>query len=265
MGALHAGHLSLVEKACSEGQFVVVTIFVNPTQFAPGEDFDKYPRQLQSDVDKVAEHSVDAIFAPRRNDMYPDGFATHVVVENLTRGLCGAHRKGHFNGVTTVVAKLFNIVGPCTAVFGRKDYQQLKVIEKMVTDLNMPVRIIGNPTVREPDGLALSSRNAYLSPGDRQRALSISRGLKRASVLFEAGERNVGKLRGEVHGSISGSVDEIDYVTAAHPDTLEALSAESLADSRLLIAVAARVGQTRLIDNTVLGEDDALGEISPSK
>lgn len=263
MGALHAGHLSLVEKAAEEGQFVVVTIFVNPTQFAPGEDFDKYPRQLRSDVEKLANYDVDVVFAPSRDAMYPPGFSTRVAVEGLTRALCGAHREGHFNGVTTVVAKLFNIIGPCRAIFGRKDYQQLQVVKKMVVDLNMPIHVIGMPTIREKDGLAMSSRNAYLSKEQRERALSISRGLLKAAALFQKGERKVGVLRAALQTSIEDAVDSIDYITATDADNLEVLSEEALVPDRVLLAVAAHVGQTRLIDNTVLGEDDILGAIRP--
>ena len=255
MGALHVGHLSLVDIAKAKSDFQVVTIFVNPTQFSPGEDYDRYPRALEKDREKLVTREVDLIFAPTRGEMYPKGYGTSVTVDRLTDGLCGKSRPGHFTGVATVVTKLFNIIGPCMAVFGRKDYQQLQVIKKLVRDLNLRVEIAEAPIVREPDGLAMSSRNAYLSEEERVRARSISRGLKAAYDLFEGGERSVGRLLEVVAGPLEKAADELDYVTGADPQTLAPLKSEQRAQETLLIAVAAKFGTTRLIDNTVLGED----------
>jgi len=257
MGALHEGHLALVDEARSRGELVVVSIFVNPTQFAPGEDFERYPRDVDADVAKLAERGASLVFTPEIDGMYPDGHATRVRVSGLTEGLCGAHRPGHFDGVTTIVAKLFNVIGPCTAIFGRKDYQQLRVIERMTRDLDLPVTVIGLPTVREPDGMALSSRNAYLSAEERGRALALARGLTRAHRLWREGERTVGALREAVAIPVGETFDDVDYVTAADPRTLEPLEDETEhGGESLLIAAAAKIGATRLIDNTVLGEDD---------
>jgi pantoate--beta-alanine ligase len=256
MGALHEGHLRLVDEARSTGGLTAVSIFVNPAQFGPGEDLERYPRDLEDDLSQLTARGADLVFAPTAGSMYPDGYATSVRVDGLTAGLCGAHRPGHFDGVTTVVSKLFNIVGPCTAVFGRKDYQQLKVIERMVRDLDLPVRVIGVPTVREPDGLALSSRNGYLSTAERGRALNLVRGLAAAHRLWDAGVRSAGELRLAVAGPVADAFDQADYVTAADPESLEPLDDGDTAGARLLIAAAVRVGTTRLIDNTVLGEDE---------
>jgi pantoate--beta-alanine ligase len=255
MGALHEGHLALVDEAGRRGDLVVVTIFVNPTQFGPGEDLDRYPRDLEGDLARLAPRGAQLVFAPARDAMYPPGHATAVRVAGLTAGLCGAHRPGHFDGVATIVAKLFALAGPCTAVFGRKDYQQLAVVRRMTADLDLPVEIVGLPTVREPDGLALSSRNAYLSPGERERALSLSAGLREAHRLWDTGERGVGALRSAAEAPVRAAADALDYVTAADPDDLGGLDDGGTAGDRLLLAVAARVGATRLIDNTVLGED----------
>ncbi len=255
MGALHEGHLGLVREAASHGDLVVVSIFVNPAQFAPGEDFDLYPRNLADDMDKLAPAGAALVFAPSVETMYPSNAGTTISVNGITEGLCGAHRPGHFAGVATIVAKLFNIIGPCTAVFGRKDYQQLQVIRKMTLDLNMPVKIVGMATVREPDGLAMSSRNEYLSDEERSRATAIPSGLAATHALFDRGERNVKALLRPVISSIEGACDSIDYITAADPGSLEPLEDEALADETMLIALAVRIGKTRLIDNTVLGED----------
>ncbi len=253
MGALHDGHLSLVEEAQKRGDFVVVTIFVNPTQFGPGEDFDCYPRDLESDKKKLAGYKVDLIFAPSKNEMYPSDFAATVSVGRLTEGLCGSSRPGHFDGVTTVVSKLFNVIGPCVGIFGRKDFQQLQVIRKMVRDLDMPIEIVGAPIFREPDGLAMSSRNAYLSKEDRNRALALSRGLKAAHTLYKNGQRQVGPLRRAVAEPVEATADAVDYVTAADPDTLAILEDDTQMSDRMLIAIAVKIGATRLIDNTVIG------------
>ena len=255
MGALHEGHLRLVREAANHGDLVVVSIFVNPTQFTPGEDFDLYPRNLAADMDKLAPAGAALVFAPSVETMYPPNAGTTISVNAITEGLCGAHRPGHFAGVATIVAKLFNIIGPCTAVFGRKDYQQLQVIRKMTLDLNMPVKIVGMATVREPDGLAMSSRNEYLSDEERSRATAIPSGLAAAHSLFDRGERNVKALLAPIVSSIEDVSDSIDYITAADPGSLESLEGEALANETMLIALAVRIGKTRLIDNTVLGED----------
>ncbi|MCP4600609.1 MAG: pantoate--beta-alanine ligase [Proteobacteria bacterium] len=256
MGALHQGHLALMDKADALGDFIVVTIFVNPTQFGPGEDLDCYPSELESDVEKLTQRRASLIFTPTAGIMYPEEFATSVSVSGLTDGLCGASRPSHFQGVTTVVSKLFNIVGPCVAIFGRKDYQQLQVIKKMASDLDMPIEIVGVPTHREPDGLAMSSRNAYLSKEERGRALALSKGLAAAHGLYKSGERKVGLLRRVAADPVEAAADEVDYITAADPDTLDPLPDHAQAQERLLIAMAAKIGSTRLIDNAVLGEDD---------
>jgi pantoate--beta-alanine ligase len=254
MGALHEGHLRLVDVARERGGVVVVSLFVNPTQFAPGEDFAKYPRDLDDDVAKLSGRGVDVVISPSVEAMYPKGACTRVTVSGITAGLCGAHRPGHFAGVATVVTKLFNIVGPCTAIFGRKDYQQLAVVRRLVADLDMPIEIVGVPIVRDVDGLALSSRNAYLSTEERQRGLSISRGLGAAHSLYENGDRNVDRIRAAVAGPVGRAADIVDYVSVVDPDSLEELSSKEMGE-RALVAVAARFGATRLIDNTVLGED----------
>jgi pantoate--beta-alanine ligase len=254
MGALHAGHLSLIEEARRRGaEHLVVTVFVNPLQFGPSEDFDRYPRTLDADVEACRRLGVDTVFAPARDAMYPAGFATHVEVERLTDALEGEFRPGHFRGVTTVVAKLFNLAGPCVAVFGRKDYQQLKTLERMATDLDMPVEVVGAPIVREPDGLALSSRNRYLSESQRARALGIVEGLRAAWDAFAAGERDPEKILPLARAAVEERFDRIDYVALADPDALSPL--EPPLPERCLLAVAAHLGETRLIDNVVLGED----------
>src|SRR5450432_3218578 len=195
MGALHAGHLSLVREARARADVVAVTIFVNPTQFGPSEDFARYPRRLDRDLELCREAGVSHVFAPEASEMYPAGERTRVHVSELTASLCGPHRPGHFDGVTTIVSKLFAVAGACVAVFGRKDYQQLKVIERMTRDLLLPVEIVGLKTLRDTDGLALSSRNAYLTLEERARALAIPRALSAAVSAFASGERRVGRLR----------------------------------------------------------------------
>jgi pantoate--beta-alanine ligase len=252
MGALHQGHFSLIEEAKARADFVVVTIFVNPLQFAPGEDLTRYPRTPSSDLESCAARAVDLVFAPESDSMYPPGFQSTVSVDRLTRPLEGRFRPSHFAGVTTVVAKLFNLVGPSVAVFGRKDYQQWKVLERMVGDLDMPIEVVGCPIIREPDGLALSSRNRYLSATERERALAIVSALRNAHDRWEQGERRVEALRSMVAEQVESGMDSVDYVAAVDPDSLLEPDATSL---RLLIAVAAHLGGTRLIDNVVLGED----------
>ena len=221
MGYLHAGHLSLVHAARRECDVVVISIFVNPKQFGPQEDFATYPRDMEGDLRQAREAGVDAVFAPSVEEMYPPGFLTEVIVHNLTAPLCGASRPGHFNGVTTVVAKLFNIVGPDRAYFGQKDYQQVTVLRKMVTDLCMPLEVITCPTVREPDGLAMSSRNAYLNPAERQAALVLSRALRLAEERLAQGERHGARLTAMLRDYIAKEpLARIDYVEVCDPQTL---------------------------------------------
>jgi len=253
MGALHEGHLALAREARKRASFVVVSIFVNPTQFGPNEDLARYPRDLDGDVRKL--EGVDVVFAPEPGAMYPAGERTRVRVDDLTAHLCGPHRPGHFEGVTTIVAKLFAIVGPSVAVFGKKDFQQLAVIRRMATDLFMPVEVVGYPIVREADGLAMSSRNAYLSVDERRRALGLSRGLSAAVRAFANGERSAGVLRKVALEAIEPIATSIDYVSVADADTMAPFPDEARTPDRALLAVACRVGGTRLIDNVVLGED----------
>jgi pantoate--beta-alanine ligase len=255
MGALHAGHLSLVSEARSRAGEVALTIFVNPTQFGPNEDFARYPRTLERDLELCRAAGVSHVFAPEASEMYPKGERTRVQVSGLTAALCGPHRPGHFDGVTTIVSKLFAVVGECVAVFGRKDYQQLKVIERMTRDLLLPVEIIGIGTLRDADGLALSSRNAYLTPEERARALSIPRALSAAVSAFAAGERRVTELRQMVLAELGEGGLRLDYATLADPDELVPLEADAISGERLLLAIAGFMGKTRLIDNVVLGED----------
>ena len=252
MGALHAGHLALVAEARRRAGFVVASVFVNPTQFGPNEDFTRYPRDLDGDRAKLAGAGADLVFAPAPDAMYPPGDDTRVRVGGVTEPLEGQHRPGHFEGVATVVAKLFAAVGPCVAVFGRKDYQQLLVVRRMARDLLLPVEIVGHPIVREADGLAMSSRNAYLSPEERARALAISRGLDAAARRFAAGERDARALEATVRAPLEPAATSIDYVEARDADTLAPIDRIA---SRAVLAVACRVGKTRLIDNVVLGED----------
>jgi pantoate--beta-alanine ligase len=257
MGALHRGHLALVEKARESSSAVAVTIFVNPTQFGPGEDFSRYPRTLERDVELLREAGARLVFAPAAEDMYPRGEKTRVRVSGLTEHLCGPKRPGHFEGVATIVSKLFAVAGPCTAVFGRKDYQQLKVIERMVRDLLLPIRIVGFPTVRDADGLALSSRNAYLSAEERQRALAIPRALSAAALSFAAGERRSGEILAAAEQAIGAAATRIDYISLVDAEELAPLDPGTPLPDRTLLAVAAFVGPTRLIDNLVLGEERA--------
>ena len=257
MGALHRGHLRLVERARELTDVVAVTIFVNPTQFGANEDLDRYPRDLSGDVAKCESAGASLVFAPDVAAMYPPGERTRVRVSGLTEALCGESRPTHFEGVTTIVTKLFAVAGPCTAVFGRKDYQQLKVIERMTRDLLLPVQVVGERTVREADGLALSSRNAYLSEEQRDSALGIARGLSSAVRAHRRGERSVGVLVAMVEERLRGAGLEKDYVTLADAETIATLSTKESCPDRALLAVAARCGHTRLIDNVVLGEDPA--------
>ena len=255
MGALHRGHLALVDEAKARGAtHVVVTIFVNPMQFDREDDLASYPRDLRADVASCQARGVSLIFAPDTAGMYPDGFETHVQPGSLAEELEGAHRPGHFRGVTTIVAKLLILAGPCVAVFGRKDYQQWRIIERMSRDLGLPVEIVGHPIVREPDGLALSSRNRLLSASDRTRALAIARGLTAASEAWDQGERSVTALSNLARAPIAEAFDRIDYVKLIDPDTLQPLEGDA---ERALIVVAAHLGSVRLIDNLELGRDPA--------
>lgn len=257
MGALHRGHQALVTEARKYASFVAVSVFVNPTQFGPNEDFARYPRDLDGDVQKSLEAGAHGVFAPPANEMYPAGDETRVHVGPLASPLCGPHRPGHFEGVATVVAKLLILTGPAIALFGRKDYQQLKVIERITKDLFIPVKIVGVPTIRENDGLAMSSRNAYLSAEARAKAAEIPRGLTEASRAFAAGERRVGELVRLVRARVEPIADSIDYVDAADPETLRVFGADDTAPERMLVALAIRTKGARLIDNVVLGEDPA--------
>jgi len=252
MGALHQGHFSLIDEAKKRADFVAVTIFVNPLQFAPGEDLDRYPRTIEADLAGCRAREVDLVFAPEPGSMYPAEFQTQVSVADVTKPLEGEFRPAHFDGVTTVVAKLFNLAGPCAAMFGRKDYQQWKILSRMAEDLDMPIEVVGCPIIREPDGLALSSRNRYLSAQERVRALGIVSGLRRAHDAWREGEHDPSTLRFSAAESVRSNFDRVDYVAAVDPDSLQAPAGPL---SRLLIAVAAHLGKTRLIDNVVLGEE----------
>jgi pantoate--beta-alanine ligase len=257
MGALHEGHLSLVKQSKDNGDFTVVSIFVNPTQFGPNEDFAKYPRPFEADAEKCREAGVDAIFAPTPEEMYPEGFDTFVEVGGITGKLEGASRPGHFRGVATIVLKLFAAVEPRRAYFGMKDYQQLKVIQKMARDLNVSVDIVPVPTVRERDGLAKSSRNAYLSPEERRAATVLYRSLVAAKAPAESGERDAEVIRRTVVDMIqSEPLAAIDYVAAVDPDTLEPLREF---EGEILVALAVRIGRTRLIDNMLVSHSGVGG------
>lgn len=250
MGALHAGHVSLIEAAVRRCNYVVVSIFVNPTQFGPGEDFEKYPRPFEKDAQICERCGTHAIFAPSSEEMYPRKNLTWVTVEKLTEPLCGRSRPGHFRGVTTVCTKLFHIVGADVAFFGQKDAQQATVIRRMVADLNMPLEIVVCPTVREPDGLAMSSRNQYLSPQERSQAPVIYRALKHCEKLMQAGWRDAAEVAEEMKRVLSEAPD-------LRPEYIGIVDAESLEPcdpirGRVLVAVAARLGATRLIDNIVV-------------
>ncbi len=251
MGYLHEGHLSLVRQARADNASVAVSIFVNPTQFAPNDDLDRYPRDLDGDLSLLEKEGVDIVFAPSVDEMYPPRFDSRVEVDKLTRRLEGASRPGHFAGVTTVVAKLFNIVQPTRAYFGQKDAQQAIVIKKMVADMNMNLEVITLPTVRQPDGLAMSSRNSYLSADERQAALVIYRSLMLAQGLWFNGEKDAEKLRNEMARLIGKEpLATIDYISIADNDTLEELKE---VQTPALVSLAVKIGETRLIDNVVLG------------
>lgn len=250
MGALHEGHLSLVRLAREHADVVVVSIFVNPTQFGPAEDLAKYPRDFERDEKRCREAGADIVFYPSAGDVYAPGHSAWVSEDKLSAGLCGRSRPGHFRGVCTVVAKLFNLVLPDVAVFGEKDGQQLRVIERMVRDLNFPVRIVRGPTVREPDGLAMSSRNRFLSPDERRQALCLRRALDRAEELYRGGERGADRIAAAMHDVIAREpAARADYVEIVDDATLEPVTR---LERPALVALAVFVGKTRLIDNTVL-------------
>lgn len=252
MGYFHEGHLSLMKEARRIADHVVVSIYVNPTQFGPKEDFSKYPRDFDRDEDMAKSVGVDVIFFPSNQDMYPEGYQTYVNVEKVTENLCGLSRPGHFRGVTTVCCKLFNIMKPHSAVFGRKDFQQLAAIKRMVTDLNMDLEIVGMPTFREPDGLAMSSRNVYLSKEERTSALTLVSSLKTAQKLYAEGERNAVKIIRQAEKLItSAPFTAIDYIKICDAATLEDVLEIK---GEVVMALAVKVGKTRLIDNSVLGE-----------
>jgi len=252
MGSFHAGHRSLMRAARAADDFVVVSLFVNPLQFAPTEDLAAYPRDPEGDAAVAGAEGVDVLFAPTVEEMYPAGWpvATTVHVEGLTDVLCGRSRPGHFDGVTTVVAKLFSIVGPCRAYFGRKDAQQLAVVRRMVADLDLPVDVVGCPLVRETEGLAMSSRNAYLAGDERAAAVVISRALREAVDAIRAGERNPVTVQAALAGRIAAEpLVRLDYAEVVDAETLTPLER---IEGRLLLAVAAFVGRARLIDNAVV-------------
>lgn len=250
MGALHRGHTSLVEASVKECGFTVVTLFVNPTQFGPNEDFKKYPRMLEADVAQVGEFGADLVFAPSESEVYRPGHATYVEMQGPAEPLEGAFRPGHFRGVATVVLKLFNMVGADTAYFGQKDYQQTLVIKKLVADFDVPIRIVICPTVREPDGLAMSSRNAYLKPEERKAALTLSRALRKAEELVTAGERDVWKIRDALQTVLAAEkLLRPQYALVADAETLQE---PATVDRPCVALVAAFVGTTRLIDNVLL-------------
>lgn len=257
MGALHEGHLSLVAAARRRCEFVAVTIFVNPTQFGPGEDYDAYPRTLPADLGACEAAGVDLVFTPTAEAMFPSDTRTTVRVSGLTEGLCGAHRPGHFDGVTTVVAKLFNAVPAELAFFGEKDYQQTVVIRRMVTDLNIPVEIVPCPTTREADGLAMSSRNAYLSPTGREQAVVLSRSLFAAAKRITAGERDAADILEAIRNEIAAAGPcDMEYVEIVDCETLAPLSN---VDRPARICLAVRIGGCRLIDNVGVDVGGASG------
>ncbi|MCL6636605.1 MAG: pantoate--beta-alanine ligase [Alicyclobacillus sp.] len=250
MGYLHAGHLALVDAARRDNELVVVSIFVNPLQFGPREDFARYPRDLARDAALLQEHEVDLLFAPSVEEMYPRPLATFVEVPDLSQTLCGRSRPGHFRGVATVVSKLFHLVQPDRAYFGQKDGQQLAVIQRMVSDLNIPVEVVAVPTVREPDGLAMSSRNIYLSADDRRHATVLYRALQHAKALITDGERDGRRVAAEVAQRVAAEPGvRLDYAEVVDWETLQPAD---VLQGRVMVAVAAYVGQARLIDNLQL-------------
>jgi pantoate--beta-alanine ligase len=250
MGFLHEGHLSLIKEGIKRADHLVVSIFVNPTQFGPGEDLASYPRNFSKDTDLAKTAGADVIFAPDADDLYPENYQTYISLDNLPNHLCGISRPGHFKGVATVVAKLFNIVKPHVAIFGMKDYQQLAVIRQMTKDLNFDIEIIGAPTVREPDGLAMSSRNAYLSKNIRPSALSLFKALNNAQQLVSKGITDSAVLINET-ASLIGTYKKtsVDYISICDPKTLEDIK---IVEKQVLMAIAVKVDNTRLIDNMMI-------------
>lgn len=250
MGALHEGHLSLIRRAKEENDIVIVSIFVNPTQFAQGEDYEKYPRDVELDKEKLEALAIDYLFLPDVNSLYPEGYSTYVVVEGLSDKLCGIFRPGHFRGVATIVCKLFNIVKPLRAYFGQKDYQQSLIIRRMVEDLNFDVEIIVCPTVREQDGLAMSSRNLYLNEKERQSATVIYKALKEGERLLNEGEKPL-DVKLKMHEILKKEplIREIQYAGVYDPLTLEEVKERQ---NKYLLAVALKIGDTRLIDNLIV-------------
>ena len=252
MGFLHAGHMSLVRKARAENKTVVVSIYVNPTQFGPKEDLSKYPRDLPRDLAMLEKEGADVVFFPADKEMYPAGYDTWVTVDNLTKPLEGDYRPTHFRGVTTIVAKLFNIVHPTNAYFGQKDAQQVLVVKKMAADLNMNLKVIVCPTVREPDGLAMSSRNVYLTPEQRKAAPVLNRSLLLAKDLFTGGERDAAVILKKMTDLIQKEpLANIDYISISNTETLAELK---IINKSALVSMAVRFGNTRLIDNIILGQ-----------
>jgi len=255
MGFLHDGHLSLIRKSKKENEVTVVSIFVNPTQFGPAEDFSRYPRDTGHDIDLLNKEKVDILFAPEAVEMYPESYATYVEAEKLSHVLCGQSRPGHFRGVATVVLKLFHIVQPSSAYFGQKDAQQAVIIKRMVRDLSLEhlIRIRVVPTVRDRDGLALSSRNAYLAPGERKAALVLPRSLNKAEDLIRQGESSPGKIAAAIRRELAGKDSVvIEYVAIVALDSLAIV--KKIDPRNTLVAVAVRIGRTRLIDNFISGE-----------
>jgi pantoate--beta-alanine ligase len=255
LGALHHAHAALMRAARHEADHVIVTIFVNPTQFGPGEDFERYPRDLSADLALAGDAGVELVFAPERREMYAADESTRVSVGGLTDGLCGPFRPGHFTGVATIVTKLFAATGPCAAVFGRKDYQQLQVIKRLARDLLLPVRVVEHATVRDPDGLAASSRNRYLSPGERERALALPRSLDLLCRRFAAGERDAAELGALLSRELQRAGLAVEYAQLAGSSDLQPIAAGRLEPGQAGAFVALRVGATRLIDNVIFGVD----------
>lgn len=252
MGYLHDGHLSLVRAAHDQNQHVVASIFVNPAQFGPNEDLARYPRDIERDVSLLGEAGADTVFIPREDEIYPEGFATSVDVGPVAGPLEGVARPGHFAGVATVVLKLFNIVQPTCAYFGRKDGQQLAVIQHLVRDLNLPVEIVAMPTIRDPDGLAMSTRNSHLSAEQREAAPVLRQALLLAEEMWTRGVRDAEAIRGRMREFIAEEpLASIDYVSVAQPDTFEEVER---VHGRALVSLAVRIGEVRLIDNLLLGE-----------
>ncbi|MBN2517095.1 MAG: pantoate--beta-alanine ligase [Deltaproteobacteria bacterium] len=252
MGYLHEGHLSLMREGRKRGNCLIISIYVNPTQFGPAEDLDKYPRDFERDEALARNVGVDVIFYPSNEEMYPEHYQTYVNVEEVTDNLCGLSRPGHFRGVTTVCAKLFNMTKPNVTIFGQKDFQQLVTIKRMVTDLNMDLEVVGLPTVREHDGLAMSSRNTYLKEDERESALSLSRSLKLAKELYDAGERSAAEIISKMTAFIEEHPHtDIDYIKICDTTTMKDVQT---IERESVVALAVRVGLPRLIDNYVFGE-----------